>query len=812
MKVVFCCKIRSKNVETDSLTENSMSLDEHKDIIEKLIPLFDSDDYDNMVVFLMQDATPPTRLRVKMEINRLMAPCHKKIDLRGRVNGECRAYELNGLSHWLDDVAINTYHRRIKFYGNQFREGLYEELMNTRNNFRVMHQQGVDPKASSQQKLSADDDTLVVNALRFGNYMLRSESRIFISTPIEVRLPMKQVVNGVTSDISASGAKFKVPSAFNYGLGQTITVSYGELGERANIDALIQGIKYRIIGIDKSDNNSFRWLRVQILDNSEAVSAAIDYEKRNTQQKVKKNTDDLAMQAKSKGYENCYLKHTASLPVYFAGNNIAHVLLTAQNQHLWQYWHDERNQPVIHHLLSKTRMQALGKQGLKQSSTLIYCFQHQQGDKTYFYSAALPELSQQQRRLFWLLGAKRESWRVLRLSVFPLSDEDHERMDDVAPNLINEHSVLSHVALLEDLTLKESKNDYLLAVKPNITARELNVFVHGRSTISEELTRYFDPQPQRTENRYKFSTKVIFASTKTGKVISSTHDLSAHGLNVALSAPTKLTRGDQVMVSLSELAKNAPKDTLASIPYTCVRVAPDRLSVQLVCEDDGHKAVSYLSLLLEKNHNKLTQIDENISHKELLLVLYQVLLTRLKCAPFFVDKQNHRLNLRTIGLNFPLNGLHKTLSTLSLFSGGNDRQYSLASLFKNKLKPLVADPVRPIDPPVPTYNELYLKILKLGDKVTDVECKLLSEFETTEQRAQFIKTSQSEGIFIALRISALPMKGALTLLTSQHLTELAQHTLHRARTIENEFSSLVGCGEINDITLEVLTRLSLNFA
>ncbi|WP_087021903.1 PilZ domain-containing protein [Thaumasiovibrio subtropicus] len=786
-----------------------MSLDEHKDIIEKLIPLYDSDDYDEMVGFLMEGATPPTRLQVKMEINRLMAPCHKLIDLRGKVNGECREYQLHGLSHWLDDVAINTYHRRIKFYGNQYREGLYEELMNTRNNFRVMHQQGVDPNEPKQKSLSAADDTLVVNALRFGNYMSRSESRLFISTPVEIQLPLKQMVNGVTSDISPSGAKFKVPSAFNYGLGQTLTARYIELGERAGVRELLTGIKYRIIGVDKSDNDSFRWLRLKGLDTSEAVAKAIEYEKNNTQ-KVKKNTDDLAMQAKSKGYENCYLKQTSALPVYFADDQIRHVLLTAQNHPVWEYWHDERNQPVIHHLLNKTRMRALGKPGLKQATTLIYSFQHQQADKTYFYSAAMPELSLEQRRLFWLLGAKRESWRVFRLSVFPLNDDDHQRMDDVAPNLVEEHAKLSHVALVEDLTLEESKNDYLLVSKPSINAKELNVFVHGRDTISEELTRYFDPQPQRAENRYQFSTKVTFASKKTGKISTSTLDISAHGLNIGLTKPVPLNRGDVIPLTLDELTKKAPANVLTAVQYRVVRVAPDRKSIQVVCDDPDHKAVAYLDQLLTKNHSKLTQIEENISHKELLLVLYQVLLSRLKCVPFFADKQNHRLNLRTIGLNFPLLGFHKVLSVLSQHSGGNDRQYSMAALFKGKMKPVITDPMRPIDPPKPTVNELYLKIFKLGDRITDVECKLLSEFESTEERIKFIKTAQSNGTFYALRASALPMKGALTLLTSQYLTELAQHTLHRARAIESEFSSLVGCGEVTDITEEVLTRLSLN--
>ncbi|NVP01377.1 hypothetical protein HWA77_14280 [Photobacterium damselae subsp. damselae] len=61
-----------------------------------------------------------------------------------------------------------------------------------------------------------------------------------------------------------------------------------------------------------------------------------------------------------------------------------------------------------------------------------------------------------------------------------------------------------------------------------------------------------------------------------------------------------------------------------------------------------------------------------------------------------------------------------------------------------------------------------------------------------------------------LRITAAPIFDSMTLLTQQKLSELARLTLHRARGLENEFSALVGCGEIFDITDEVLVRLAIS--
>lgn len=67
-----------------------MQLDDYKGLIEQLIPVYDSSDFDHVFQMLTQDETGPTRLQIKLELNRLMARCHKAVDLRGRVNGECR--------------------------------------------------------------------------------------------------------------------------------------------------------------------------------------------------------------------------------------------------------------------------------------------------------------------------------------------------------------------------------------------------------------------------------------------------------------------------------------------------------------------------------------------------------------------------------------------------------------------------------------------------------------------------------------------------------------------------------------------------
>jgi hypothetical protein len=76
-------------------------------IAERLIPAYRLPDFEHLLSQMTEDESPSAKLLVKMELNRIMAPCVKSIDLRGRVKGECREYELDGRKHWFDDVAFN---------------------------------------------------------------------------------------------------------------------------------------------------------------------------------------------------------------------------------------------------------------------------------------------------------------------------------------------------------------------------------------------------------------------------------------------------------------------------------------------------------------------------------------------------------------------------------------------------------------------------------------------------------------------------------------------------------------------------------
>ena len=77
------------------------------------------------------------RFLLKMELKRLAGNCARLIDLRGHVDGECRLYEHENRTHYLDDVAIKVFQENMMLYG-KYTFGVYEAVNNTENNFRVI--------------------------------------------------------------------------------------------------------------------------------------------------------------------------------------------------------------------------------------------------------------------------------------------------------------------------------------------------------------------------------------------------------------------------------------------------------------------------------------------------------------------------------------------------------------------------------------------------------------------------------------------------------------------------------------------------
>lgn len=771
-------------------------------LAERLIPAYHEDDFEFLLGQMTEGEPPSVKILVKMELNRVMAPCTKSIDLRGRVKGECREYDLDGLKHWLDDVAFNAYHKNTRKFGS-YTEGVWEALCNTHNNFRVMNQRGQNMSGAGGQESHALD----VEPINLGYDLKRRENRLKISSQIEIKLTNSQVVHAVTVDLSPSGAKFKVPSAFGYKLGEVVYVRFVELEKSTDIEGIQTPVPYRIVGIDDSyENDAVKFLRLLKLDETNTLNLVIEQYLKSDAQKTRHDNQDKIIRARSRGYEHTYLKHTCNLPVFFSGSELKLALMTENNQAIWQYWQDERNQQTLSSLFNAQRMAQLTTPGMKGSNNVLYAFTHEHKGQTLFFSMLMPEATRELRQLFWHIGAKKESWKAFRLSVFELSDEEKQALSQHSTELGFEPNCLTHCGMLQEIGDHRSRQDYLLTDKPRLASNELNRFRHSRNPGYNPLCLYFDAKSRRKEPRYQFRSPLELTQEDGSTISGTTLDLSKHGVSIALKEPCRLKAGDLCNINYNELQLYDKKLPLNSVHYRVIRISPGGKKLQLVITEESQnlRVIAFFGSLISHNEDKLVAKKELLPSNELLEGLHDILLDKVVSTPIFVEKKGKNLKPKVIGVNYPIPPFLSLLAKL-----GSESNYSIEPIYKGRANTLLAQPMKRIEGAQPQYQDLYLMALKFGNRVQSVESNLFSDFSSIQERISFIKKAQSMGDFYALRVCSAPVFDAMTALVQADLQELSQVSLHKARALEKEINSIQGYAELTDITEEVLIRLEL---
>ena len=97
-------------------------------LIDQLKPVVYDSDFDAIFQALTKDLDGPTRFKLKMELNRLAAPCRRTVDLRNQVDDECFPYEHQGRRHQLDSVAIEIFEKGLETYKGVFTQDTFEQI------------------------------------------------------------------------------------------------------------------------------------------------------------------------------------------------------------------------------------------------------------------------------------------------------------------------------------------------------------------------------------------------------------------------------------------------------------------------------------------------------------------------------------------------------------------------------------------------------------------------------------------------------------------------------------------------------------
>lgn len=766
---------------------------------ERLIPAYHSSDFESLLDKVTQDQPPSAKILIKMELSQMMAPCHNNVDLRGKVDGVCREYQIDGFTHYLDDVALNTYHKNMKKFGS-YTYGVWSALNSTRNNYRVMQKKAQDPTNNTQT------NAFDVEPIRLGYDLKRMEKRLRLSTQVQVKTATTDMlIHGESFDLSLSGGRFKLPSCFKYKTDQIIKVKFVELNQRHDIPGLDQYIDYKIIGVnDAYSHDSVTFLRALRITKTDIIGQVITESLTTIRKQQAHDNQDKIARVRSRAYEHIFLKHSCGLPLFFNNDTLQLALVTENNREIWQYWHDERNQQTLSNLFTPKRMAALAKSNLKECSVTIYAFKHELNGKTLFFSLLKPEVKDEIRHLFCHVGAQRDTWKVFRLTMFMLSESEQATLASHDDELQGYATQMSHYGVLQEIGDIQSAQDYLLQAKPALPVKYVNAFCHPRAIPHSPMGIHFDACSRRREPRYQFRTPIEVYQNNQLLSTGATVDISKHGLNLTLKKPVALTSEVDVTINFIELQLYNSKLALDRVPYQTVRISPEGRYVQLMIDENAEtvKITAFLQSIIDHNKTKIIEKPEVLPSVALLEGLHSILLSKLVSTPIYIEKQSRRLKPKVIGIKLPLPNYLELFDFL-----GKDETLSLDSIYKNHTNTLMATPMRHIEGLDPQWNEIYLFISKFANRIQAIEARLHSDFNDAQARLEYIKQAKNLGELLVLRIASTPVINAKTRLLHEDIEEMSHLDMRTAAAIDKEVNAIAGYNEIIDITEEVLMRI-----
>ena len=202
-----------------------MSLDNHSALIEQLKPLLMEPDFQELFESFTADESNSTRFLLKMELNRISAPCTRIIDLRDKTELPCEEVVIGKQRHFLDAPSKEALEQALPIYRNKYTLGVYENVI---KQHKMRKQQRQDsPTQDSVTSISP----FIVPGVVLGSYFNRSEERMNYSIKISASQPGSAEVLGASLDLSIGGARVKLPVKHNFQPEKPLRVKLLDLNE-----------------------------------------------------------------------------------------------------------------------------------------------------------------------------------------------------------------------------------------------------------------------------------------------------------------------------------------------------------------------------------------------------------------------------------------------------------------------------------------------------------------------------------------------------------------------------------------------------
>ncbi|MCC5452997.1 PilZ domain-containing protein [Rheinheimera sp. UJ51] len=810
---------------------------EQSGIIERMKGLINSPEFEQTFASLSASLPKSKQFLLKMELKRLAQPCNYYIDLRGHVDGDVKPFVYLGKTHHLDDTARQIFENGVNDYG-QYTIGVYEEVMNADNNFRVRHRKETEERirnalaqrrnglqlpdpANTQENTEPAEETSNPNKLvQFGYYISRCEERMNYGIEVEVR-HADQRFSAMTTDLSVGGCKLKIPAGRQIVVGDTLNLALRGLEKEFTLN-LPKGLNYQVLEVDEQDK--YNYLRLKRLDPEQegSFNQFLQSFIHGNKRRYKVNLDNTTDAVITKGYEQYYLPRINTLPVYLSvvdGQVSSRFCLTSDyNKSVWHYFLDEQQLSVLSHVLSAKRLKLLLSQTSTERSSILYCFTHAAKGKLYFYAATDLELAESSalREMFFGFGAGKPSWRVFHLNL--LKTNVSQSINEFAiPGAVNTQKPspliagmlkdMHYIAALTEISSAEHRRYYSGYTYQTDKLAALNKFGLSKALQAKPCEavaiHYIN---LRAESRYLYKTTVLVRSKPEQAPISSfSRDFSTGGLQIEFSQPVDFQKGDILLFELPDLQKITNKHQLSGLPYEVMAVSKSRTIMNLkIAKTDSHIGKVFFQQLIQSNRSKLTVAEETPKYPGLSDALRNMYVKTLNNFAVFIHRKGLRHDVNVLGRGAQPNAIHKLLQLSQQSSKSLDfslltKEHVLTQEVANFLKQMKRhDPSKQF--------ELYIRVTPLDNGQLEFSSHYDFEFKQAEDLQIFILDAIEHHVLFSFKLYVSRTGKLDSEYIAKEIGYISVYAMHKAKTLEEELWHVEGVADGVETSAEMVIR------
>lgn len=811
-----------------------MNIEAHRPLIEQLKPLLKEPDFDELFARIAQKEPKQVQFLIKMELKRLAEPCIRLIDCRPRAGDHCVPIQAESVTHYLDPQIQEVYEQELKLYGH-YSMGVYEAVIQKE---KALKSASKSKPMLAEELTTADENPDVASSkfsvplLKLGYCVKRKTERLILSAKVSAFLSDGRSIAASISDFSVHGLKLRLPASLHLPSKSELEINLNFMRQPHDQEPEHWLGAYRLVAIHKQ-NTMYQWVRLERIDTDSVLTERIQHYFDKQKQRLTIDTDSAVESVQARGFEDAYFRQMSGAPILIGqteqGLKAVSTLRTEANHELYNYWRSNDGKLRLSDLFTVARLRELSANTRQGKTTLLYCFSHLAAGRVNYFVATNDELDAcGLKELFFTVGSHRDSWRVFSLTIHSLCLEDAEKTLGLPEDILKQLGLnrpmdrqtraqlekLKGVVMMFDITSRMGSHAYKsLYNKPSQDANQLKQFQisHCTPPLTEES---FEFRHTRSEARYLYRTPVTVRMTQRAAT-GTTVNISVKGLQIQLSKSLPVAEGDQLMVSLPKLQELDGKIKLTDIPYRVVGMNQSQslLSLKVHGETVHPSVIPFMKQLLKLNGHKLKQAAEQICLPEYVTGLRNMLVSNLPHPAVYISRQDKRMVLTHVATGHDESGILSLLQQLHQQTGlMQDNGVNLTALLKgDRFNQLLLRPLRVLqEGQAGCYGELLLSATRdEEDKITKVDCLYLMDTTDPEQARSFVQAALNKSDFFALRISLSRYGDPSFTSINKELHYISDYAAHKAQKLEQELYSLIGVGELVDITDEILIRLAI---